>query len=213
MPGLVNEGGQCQPTGPKRRHLLSLSRVATAVAWTLSAVRKQDFGSRIAGSSHLSTELGAGYTVHPELSGRPSAPLAQVTYCRDGSTGIAITPSSYSGQSWDRGSHTRSRPGVWQRHGRGTRAGAVSIRVSTGGGKRFMFQERVGFSLSLFVPVPRYGKTHCGGDECLARRCYATIPAACAPACVLRRSGPGREGGTLWKTVRTTQCTKHVDSK
>lgn len=58
MPGLVNEGGQCQPTGPKRRHLLSLSRVATAVAWALSAVRKQDFGSRIAGSFHQSTESG-----------------------------------------------------------------------------------------------------------------------------------------------------------
>lgn len=81
-------------------------------------------------------------------------------------------------------------------------------------GSASCFREKAGFSLSpsLLVPVPRYGKTHCGGDECLARRCYATIPAVCARVRVLRRSGPGREGGTLWKFVRTTQCTKHVDS-
>lgn len=56
-----------------------------------------------------------------------------------------------------------------------------------------MFQEMEG--CLLFCPGSTVQETHCGGDERLACRCYATVPAV--SVCVLRRSGPGREGGTL----------------
>lgn len=79
-----------------------------------------------------------------------------------------------------------------------------------------MFQEKVGFSLCPSLSLSRFhGTVKPTAVETNVWRVGATlhtIPAVCARVRVPRRSGPGREGGTLWKMVRTTRCTKHVDS-
>ena len=140
VPGFVNEGGQCQPTRTKGRHL-SVA-VPCRNGRNMYAERRAETGFLARGSPGRPIPSSiyrdrAGYTVHPELSGRPSAPLAQATHRPGGSMATAITPPRTQANPWDCGSRPEPGRAFRRNKSRGTRA--VSIRVGSreAGGKRF----------------------------------------------------------------------------